>query len=82
MTGKVIELGLALPQSGHSQVEGLRNVIDHSLVLLRDWLAAFGDATVTSLADGLEDCRTALAAGPVEELEALPAPTLTPASRS
>jgi diguanylate cyclase (GGDEF)-like protein len=75
--GKVIELGLAVPQSGHSQVEGLRSIIDRSFVLLGDWLTAFGDGNHDNLCGGLDACRTALADGmPVEELEALVGPCL------
>ena len=43
MNGKVIELGLGIPQNGQTQVAAFRNIIDRSLLLLRDWLAAFGD---------------------------------------
>ena len=77
MNGKVIELGLALPQSGHAEVAGLRSIIDRSFVLLGDWLTAFGDADHDNLAGRLDACRTALADGlPVEELEALAGPCL------
>jgi len=77
MNGKVIELGLGIHQTDHTPAAALRNVIDQSLVLLRDWLVAFGDPNRDELCDGLEDCRTALAAGvQAEELEARVIPYL------
>jgi diguanylate cyclase len=77
MNGKVIELGLASPSNGHMQIAALHNVIDRSLVLLRDWLVAFGDPSRQDLCQGLDDCRTALAAGVMaQELEALVVPCL------
>jgi len=77
MNGKVIELGLTTPLTGALQVAALHNVIDRSLILLREWLAAFSDPSRDDLCVALDDCRTALAAGlPALELEALIVPCL------
>jgi diguanylate cyclase len=77
MNGKVIELGLGTPQNSQTQVAALRNIIDRSLLLLRDWLAAFGDPDRDDLCEGLDDCRAALESGMApEQLEAMVVPCL------
>jgi len=77
MNGKVIELGLGTSQGGPAQAAALRNIIDRSLVLLRDWLAAFGDPDRGDLCDGLDECRAAMDSGmQAEQLEAMVMPCL------
>ena len=77
MNGKVIELGLGAHQTGHTQIAVLRNLMDRSLDLLRDWVVAFGSRDRDTLSGGLDDCRAAVASGvDAEELEALIIPYL------
>jgi diguanylate cyclase len=77
MNGNVIEIGVGMHRAGEAEVAAVHNVIDGSLALLRDWLAAFGDPDREDLCDGLDGCRSALASGvQAEELEALVVPCL------
>src|SRR5207249_3475649 len=77
MSGRVIELGLRPQQGSHAQVMMLRDLIDRSVMLLRDWLMALGETERAELCDGLDECRAALAAdASAEQLEALLGPCL------
>jgi diguanylate cyclase (GGDEF)-like protein len=57
----VTALDLRRPQTGDSEIEWLRELIDQSLSLLRELLAAGGEPERTDLASRLDHCRAVLA---------------------
>ena len=77
MSGRVIELGLGIQQTGQTEVEALRRIVDRALVMLRDWLAACGESDRDTLRVEIDECRAAVAAGvEAERLEAIVLPCL------